>query len=195
MTSSSLQRIFRTAAQQSLSRSRAPWKAAVATLGLALGATSAVAAIADVNGDVVQIVPGPADVRLDGIQSDVNFFAFNEGGCVTLATDVFTDGGVILANTEVRSHFIHADPLTMLSLNGKVLFANLILGVISTTAELDATDVTLGRARTRYPTGIEGDRGLEPGDGYAIVGGGFGIDVTTVVPVASDQIRVLTSCP
>jgi hypothetical protein len=194
MTSSILKRVWRPSVASSSTPPRAPWRAAAATLGLALTATSAAAAITNVGGDVVQIVPAPASVVLGAIQSDLNIFAFNEV-CVQLAADLPVDEGFIAAGTSVRGHFFHEDAVTASNLTGGAQFANPILGVISTTAGLDLSDPILGRPTVTYPTGLEADRGLEGGDSYAIVGGGLGISVTFQTNAHSDQIRVITTCP
>lgn len=164
---------------------------------LALGG-SASAAIVAVFPAVVAVVP--ANVRLNQTQSDTRLIAFDERQCFALPFDLPTDHGKIPAHTWMSSHFIHGDPVTQLLLDGRVRFDNLILGVISTSAGLDATDVPCGRPGVTYPVpGAEPNRGLEPppqADAYAIVDAGRGIAVRMEIPTASytDQIRVLTCC-
>ena len=195
MTSSILKRIARSSVASSSTPFRAPWKTATATLGFALVATSAAAAITNVNGDVVQIVPAPASVVLGAIQSNLDIFTFNER-CVLLAADLPVDGGFIPAGTWVKSHFIHSDPLAVSALGGSVQFASPILAVISTTADLYSSDPILGKSQVDYPpAGMEPLRGLEGGDAYAIVGAGLGISVAFMTSDASDQLRVITLCP
>jgi hypothetical protein len=151
--------------------------------------------------DVVQMVSN--DVTLDQTESDVQIIAFNERGnglnCFALTKDVHTDQGMIPKSTLVKSHFIHGDPVTTLLLEGRVRFDTPIIGVISTSALLDASDGQLGRPGTTYPpAGSEPNRGLEAGqaDNYQVVGGGFVIAVRMEVPLDSfsDQIRVVTAC-
>jgi hypothetical protein len=184
------------------SRPRARWRLAAGVLAVAAGATSATAAIVAVVPDVVQFVP--MNVRLNQTESDVRLIAFNEQGnagqCVRFNHEIHTDQGVIPPNTPLKSHFVHGDPVTALLLTGGVRFDSRIIGVISTSAGLDATDAALGRPGVIYPVpGAELNRGLEPppqADDYQIVLGGFGLRVTMDVPVDSfsDQIRVLTCC-
>jgi hypothetical protein len=174
------------------------WKLAVITVGLA--ASTASANIVSTGLAAVQFVP--TDVSLDQTQSDVRIIAFTERPqCVTLTKDLMVDNdAVIPKGTRVKPHFIHADPFTSLLLDGRVLFDTQILGVISTSGELDATDPLFGRPGVTYPTpAMESSRGLEPGiqaDQYQIIAGGFGIQVRLEVPIASysDQLRVLNRC-
>lgn len=180
-----------------LGRSR--WKLAAAALGVALAATSAAAAIVATAPAFVQVV-APASVAPGALSSNVNLFAFNERQCFPVpAGGLATDGGVIPAGTRVSSHFLHGDAVTTLLLDGQVLFNGPILGVISTSAGLDASDATCGLPATVYPTGF-GPRGLEAGqaDAYAIIAGGFGIAARMQVPPPPasflDQIRVITRC-
>lgn len=174
---------------------QARWKVAAVTL--ALGATSAVAAIVGTAPAFIQILPPPS-VQLNQLTSDTNLFAFNERQCFTLAFDLHTDNGAIPANTLMSSHFLHGNPNTSLLLDGRVQFNGPVIGVISSTALLNASDVPCGAAGTIYPTGTEPNRGLEPAqaDTYAIISGGFGIAARMEVPPSSfsDQIRVLTRC-
>jgi hypothetical protein len=177
---------------------RARWKLAAATLGVAVAATSAAAAIVGTAPVFVQVLPAPVSVAPGGLLSDLNLFSFNERQCFPVpGGGVATDSGVIPAGTLVSSHFLHGQPVTNLLLSGQVLFNGPILGVISTSAGLDATDAAFGAPGTIYPTG-QAFRGLEAGqaDAYAIVAGGFGINARMEVPPASflDQIRVITRC-
>lgn len=174
------------------------WKLAVILIGLAAGTASAT--IVATGLDAVQFVP--VDVRLDQTESDVRIIAFNERQlpCVILKDDLPVDQGVIPKGTKLKSHFIHADPVNALLLEGRVRFDTQIVGVISTSAGLDATDALFGRPGVVYPNpGDEDFRGLEPGvqaDQYQIIAGGFAIQVRLQVPFDSfsDQIRVLNCC-
>ena len=201
MSASILSRIAhhttRRTAGRARDRRRSRWTLAATSVGLALGATSATAAIVATAPAFVQIAPPPS-VLLNQLESDTDLFAFNEPQCFTLPFNLTTDNGFVPANTLISSHFLHGDPDTNLLLNGRVLFNGPILGVISSTALLNASDAPCGAAGTAYPTGIEPNRGLEPAqaDAYAIIAGGFGIAAQMEVPPASfsDQIRVITRC-
>jgi hypothetical protein len=202
MSTSILSRIVHRTVHPQPDRGRAPgrsrWKLAAATLGVALAATSAGATIFGTAPAFVQILPAPASVALNGIESDLNLMAFNERQCFQApGGGIATDQGVIPAGTWVSCHFLHGDPVTTLMLNGQVVFSGPILGVISSSAGLDATDpvAMCGVPGTVYPTALA-QRGLEAADAYAIVAGGFGINATMNVPANAflDQIRVITRC-
>lgn len=204
MSTSILSRIVHRTVHSQPDRGRAPGRArrrlAAAGLGVALVATSAAAAIVGTAPAFVQVLPAPASVAPGGLESDTNLFSFNERQCFQApGGGIPTDNGVIAAGTWVSCHFLHGDPLTNLLLSGQVLFSGPILGVISSSAGLDATDplAMCGVPGTTYPTG-QAFRGLEAGqaDAYAIVAGGFGINARMEVPPNSfqDQIRVITRC-
>jgi hypothetical protein len=82
-------------------------------------------------------------------------------------------------------------------LNGQAQFNSNIIGVISSSAGLDASDRTCGRPGVMYPApGTEPNRGLEsfqPTDQYAIISPNV-IQLQTDVPSFSDQVRVITGC-
>jgi hypothetical protein len=174
-------------------------KLAIITIGLAVGATTATAAIVSTGLDAV-LFP-PTDVRLDQTESDVEIRAINERQqCFSLGKDLEVDHGVIPKGTKMKCHLLHADPDTTLLLDGRVRFDTQILGVISTSTALDATDAMCFRNGMVYPmANAEPNRGLEPGiqaDTYQIIAGGFGIQVRFEVPLDSfsDQVRVLNCC-
>ena len=202
MTRSILKRVFRPTTPLRSAGARAPWKAIVATAALALGASSAAAAIIAVLPAIVYSVP--ASVVLDQTESDTQLIAFDERQCFRLDDDLTTDDGVIPKHTRMSSHFIHGDRVVGLLLSGRVKFDDVIIGVISTSAQLDATDEDCGRPGVDYPAfpsppgalGAESHRGLESGgaDAYQISPGGRSIEVTFQVPEWSDQIRVFTRC-
>jgi hypothetical protein len=174
-------------------------KLAVITICLAVGSTTATAAIVATGLDAV-LFP-PTDVRLNQTESEVQIRAINERQqCFSLAKDLEVDDGVIHKGTKMKCHLIHADPDNTLLLDGRVRFDTQILGVISTSTGLDATDAMCFRNGMVYPMmGAEPNRGLEPGiqaDSYQIIAGGFGIEVSVDVPPNSfsDQVRVLNCC-
>jgi hypothetical protein len=194
MSRSILNRLLQRSARSARSR-----KLAVITIGLAVGTTTATAAIVATGLDAV-LFP-PTDVRLDQTESDVEIRAINERQqCFSLTKDLEVDEGVIAKGTKMKCHLIHADPDNTLLLDGRVRFDTQILGVISTSDGLDATDAMCFRNGMVYPnTGDEPNRGLEPGiqaDTYQIIAGGFGIQVRVEVPPNSfsDQVRVLNCC-
>jgi hypothetical protein len=161
---------------------------------LAVGAATGFAAIVSVMPAVVLFTP--ADVRLGQTESDVQIDAFDEQQCVKV--NLQTDQGWISSEHPVSCHFLHLDPVTSGLLDGRARFDNDIVGVISSSALLDASDGPCGLAGVTYPAaGAEPFRGLEafqPDDRYQIIGGGRVIRVQMDVPSYSDQIRVLTKC-
>lgn len=182
------------------SRSRRTLQVAAVTTGFALMATSVPAAIVATAPDVGQIAP-PVSVVQGALQSDLQIFAFNERQCFPLPADLDTDRGHIPAGTQVSCHLLHMDPVQPpLVLAGKARFNALIIGVISDSADLDASDGPCKWQNTVYPpAGMEQRRGLEPtqpNDQYNIIQGGFGIQVRMDVQSgsASDQVRVITHC-
>jgi hypothetical protein len=168
----------------------------IASVGLALGATAAGAAIVAVFGDAVQFTP--ASVVLNTAQSNVNFAAFNERQCFQLANDLEVDEGVIPANTWVSCHFNHADPAAAAGafFEGRVRYDAPIIGVISSASGLDDSDDDCMNGVVYPVPGTEPNRGLEAFqvDQYQIIMGGFGIALRFDVPSFSDEVRVITQC-
>jgi hypothetical protein len=178
---------------------------AATIIGIALGAMSAQAAIVDVAQDVF-LIAAPADVRLNQLQSDVNIFAFNERQCFPLPAELLTDEDRIPAGTQVSCHLLHHDTVNANPLmTGKARFTAPIIGVISSSTLLDASDSTCSRSCATSPApciiypaaGVEPDRGLEgppAADRYRIILGGFGIEVRMEGLLFTDQVRVVTRC-
>ena len=172
---------------------------AAVTAVLAMGAGSVLAAIIAVTPDVVLFTP--ADVRLNQTQSNVQIDGFDEQQCIQLGAPLQTDQGFIPAQSWVSCHFFHMDPVTSAVLDGKARFDGDILGVISSSALLDASEPTCQIPNVTYPVaGAEVNRGLEafqPNDRYQIIDAGRGIHIEMDVPFFSftDQIRVITCCP
>jgi hypothetical protein len=159
-------------------------------------AAAAHAVIVATTGDVIQLVP--AGIALGQAQSNTDIIAFQETQCGPLGVNLNTDQGVLPANTPVECHILHADPVNMaVTLQGRIRFATPIVGIISASADLDASDVPCARAGVNYPAaGAEPYRGLDtqtPLDGYVLLSA-TELAVRMDVPSYSDQIRVLTAC-
>lgn len=168
---------------------------------LVVGVTTPALAIIDGwFGAALKIAP-PASVAVNMSQSNVSLQAFDERQCFPVpGGGILTDQGPIPPGTLVSSHMVHADPTpgNALLLTGRVHFNHDILGVISTTALLDGSDVVCGNPGTIYPTGVEPNRGFEAPpqlDDYAVLAPRM-LRVRMDVPVNSysDQIRVITRC-
>jgi hypothetical protein len=173
-----------------------------------LGSEIASATIVATSGTVV-IEPNPFPPA-----SDTAIFVFDEQQSVAFVADQPLDFGSIAAGTMVNSHYIQYDSASATGTvgPGSVTFDGAILGVITTTAHLNATlssvpgtsdsyfglETTLGA----YPAGAPGTeqfRGLgSPMDSLMVSIGSDtliinGLDIET--PGALDGIRVLTAIP
>jgi hypothetical protein len=170
---------------------------AAATVALAAAAAPVYATIVAVVPDVVRFTP--TDVTLDATESDVRIIAFDEEQCETLPPPgLWTDQGFLPGGLKVSSHLLHLDPENpTVVLDGRARFDTRIIGVISASGLLDASDF-LGRNTITYPApGSEPNRGLEafqPDDRYQVLPGGRVIQVQMDVPSFTDQVRVLTCC-
>jgi len=182
--------------------------AAVALAGaiLAVFAAAALAAITSTTGAVTQVSPPPS-VGENAIANDFHIFAFDEHQCVTLASSLAVDitpgggAGTIPAGTGVSSQFLDFDPTggPLVTLSGSVTTDTAVLGVITSSANLSASD-SLGAPGTTYPT-VNAPRGLEgpgpnPADGdSAAITGTNTVSVALKDQFHFDQVRVISSCP
>jgi hypothetical protein len=171
----------------------------------AVGASTAVAAITSTSGAVVKIPP-PASVVDGALESDTEIRAFDEQQCVTLASDLQLDvtpgggPGVVPAGTSVSSQFLHFDPTggSLVTLSGSITTDAPVLGVITSAANLNASD-SLGAPGTTYPSNAQ--RGLEPPGPAPADGDSAAISASNTVTVSLkdqfhfDQIRVISECP
>lgn len=159
---------------------------------------SALAHIVNVGGDAILFTPN--SVEQDQNESDTDISSFDEKQCFTLKDDLVTDQGVIPAGTSVSCHMMQADPASPPQVyQGTAVFDGQVLGVISDSAGLEATDDLCGLGTVDYPDPPPlGDfRGLEaaqPNDDYRRVMGGCGLQVKMDVPSFQDQIRIITEC-
>ncbi len=166
-------------------------KTLFATAALAMAATASNASIVSYSASVMEIAQ-PASVTDLAPGSNTHILAFNERQRMTLAADLVTDSGTIMAGTKIDSHMVllnRDDTRTRnLTLAGSLVFSGNILGVISTTAGLLASD-SLGAPSvyTSFP-----NRGLEAYniDGYTVAGSA--LDVIFKVTQPGDWIRVVS---
>ncbi len=158
--------------------------------------TPAMATIIMTVPDIVFVTP--PDVSLDQTESDVEIKGFDERQCISLNYDLMTDQGRILETTPFSCHLFHADPETTAMLIGRAAFDQRIIGVISDSAALDASDGPCGLPGVVYPIpGTEPFRGLEgtqPSDFYRVSNNRRRIEISVDIPSYSDQVRVLTEC-
>lgn len=185
-------------------------------LALLSAAVSSNADITSVNGLVAEINPIQSDLtKGGGFQSSSITQLMFEGtstvgaGGLTVYTDVASKTTAFLAEgTQVNSYIFHFDPKADMGYQvtfngGGAVFDNNILGLVGSSADLDATDY-LGNAGTVYPTGYR-QRNAGFGDGpdsfgtdgdiYSFSGNTFTIDQLTTNFNRIDQIRVLTAVP
>jgi hypothetical protein len=119
-----------------------------------------------------------------------DMYAFDELQDYTLTSDLYVDGGVISAGKTVSSHYVAYDPLLWSRQAGSVSFSGKILGVISTTDSLLASDF-LGAPAVSYVSIIE--RGLEGWDRYRV--SDKTVDVSWWASTPGDYMRVITVAP
>lgn len=161
---------------------------------------------------LIPIAPPPSVVP-GALESNVDAWVFVEKQ-VTLqapiAVDISAPGkydnsnpnsvGVIPAGTKVQSYFIHRDPVgeQVGSIIGVAIAPTKILGIITTDANLDATDALLGSPATIYPTGTA-FRGMEipyviP-DSLTWFNNFITIAFQSNAAAVTDQIRVIALVP
>jgi hypothetical protein len=175
----------------SVTRPRAVQTATILVL-VGGGALTALASIVGVGGDAVELTLD--NVCQDQNESDTEIRAFDENQCITLKNDLVTDQGVIPAGTAVSCHIARSDPDSPpTTLQGGMLFDAPILGVISSSAGLNASDDPCGLDTTTYCQ--EAFRGLEAGqaDAYQLVSD-CGLKVRMEVTEFQDQARIITEC-
>ena len=133
---------------------------------------------------------GPADsVGDDNFQSP-NLFGFDEDQNIFLTAPLTVDVGTspIPAGTTVASHYVFFDPGPSEHIIGTVDFDSDILGIITSTPTLAASDF-LAKTGVNYLN--PGARGLEPGDSVTI-NGPKQILFDTFASSPGDYVRVLT---
>ena len=106
--------------------------------------------------------------------------------------------GVIPAGTDVSSFMIHHESVSQQYsfIYITFTFPEPVLGIITTDAGLDATDLTLGNPGTLYPTGLD-FRGLEmpytiTPDSVFWAGNQVFVAVASTTALILDQMRVIT---
>ena len=166
---------------------------AAALVGLVLMAGSAAqAAVVSVTGQVVQIA-APASVTNQAPGSNTALMLFDEVQNFILGTALTTSSGVIAAGTRISSHMVflnRADEKKRISLTlaGTMTFDGAVLGLITTTAGLAATDAILGAVGTTYAS--FNNRGLEASDITSFAGNTLTASLSASQP--GDWMRVIT---
>lgn len=110
-----------------------------------------------------------------------------------------TSVGVIPAGTDVASYMIHHESVSQQYsfIYITFTFPEPVLGIITTDAGLNATDLVLGNPGTSYPTGLE-YRGLEmpytiTPDSVFWAGNNVYVAVASTTALILDQMRVITT--
>ena len=122
-----------------------------------------------------------------------NLYGFNESQNILLANNLQMNVGAgnvltVAAGTQVASHYIFFDPLSSMNILGMVNFDSDILGIITETGLLNASDVLANTSVNYLNPGL---RGLEAGDSATITGlRQISINFTAQSP--GDYIRVIT---
>ena len=157
------------------------------------------------------VIEPPVSVARNQTESNATIFAFCEQRDVPLETDLAVDiaapgtygtppGGAVPAGTCVNSYFIHYDLINASFFrSGSATFEEEILGLITSTDKLDASD-WLGAASTFYATAAGGEigRALEMDLAGAADVITLSADFSTVSaslivsPDWQDQVRVIT---
>ena len=175
-----------------------------ALLGAALISGSANAAVVGVSGQM-EILATPTSVtNLSPFDNDA-MQIFNEvqnlvlGSALTLRDASGGPDEIIAAGTWISSHMIFLNRTTTgtaLVRTGMATFDGIVLGLITSSARLDATDALLGAIWTTYQFSTTpgfGNRGLEGNEGaFALSNGGETLALTLRVTQPGDWIRVVT---
>lgn len=122
-----------------------------------------------------------------------NLYGFNEDQNLFLTSDLNIDvgGSIIAAGTEVASHYVFFDPGPSTSITGWVDFDSDILGIITSTGNLFASDFLINNDVTYLNPGA---RGLESND-TAWIDATFAnrLNISFFASTPGDYIRVITA--
>lgn len=123
-----------------------------------------------------------------------NLYGFNESQNILLAGNLQMNVGAgnvltVLAGVTVASHYVFFDPAGTLSIDGTVDFDSDVLGIITETGLLNASDPLANTSVTYLNPGL---RGLEAGDSVTI-SGARQIRFNTTAGSPGDYVRVITA--
>ena len=118
-----------------------------------------------------------------------NLFGFDESQNILLGAPLVMDqGGPVAAGTQVASHYVFFDPAVSGRVVGTVDFDSDILGIMTSTGLLAASDFLVNTGVNYLNPGL---RGLEPGDTVSFSGRTISLDFSAGSP--GDYIRVITA--
>lgn len=157
-------------------------------------------------------IAAPPSVQPGALTNQTDAYVFLEKTLTLgspLAVDISSPGlynssspssvGVIPAGTDVSSYMIHHESVNQAYsfIYITFTFPEPVLGIITTDAGLDATDLSLGNPGTLYPTGLE-FRGLEmpytiTPDSVFWAGNQVFVAVASTTALVLDQMRVITT--
>ncbi len=164
------------------------------------------AGIVAVAGPVLLGPPAGGSVELGAIESNFASRAFDERQSLVLTaglelnitasgTSVATSfsPGLVPAGTTIHSHFLHTDPVenTARIFEGTLTFDRPILGLITTTGRLNATDALLGLPGIAYESTNTG-RGLEGTDRLTISADRLRLEFRFSTSSSTDNVRIIT---
>lgn len=174
-------------------------------------AKSCGAAFYGVSGNI-QVIPPPVSVVPNVTESNTDILVFQEQADLTLSADIpldvhmpstyanskWTTPGVVPAGTRVNVYFLHFDPTSTVQKTGSITLPNPIIGTISSTANLEATDGPLGTSGVAYPAaGTAPDRQIElsTNDAYTLSADRHTVSIDVNTSTSADQIRIVTLAP
>lgn len=148
-------------------------------------------------GSFVNLGFNPPAATGNNNQQSPNLFAFNEDQNIVLTQDVAVDfcanpgvcgGGFLTTGLTVASHYIIFDPSANRTITGNVIFDATILAIMSTTANMAASDFL---ANTGVQYNSPNLRGLESSDSVSASGNTLTLDFFANSP--GDYVRVITA--
>jgi len=142
-------------------------------------------------GEFVDLGYSPSGLTVgNNNHQDPNLYAFDEDQNIVLDADLAIDegGSSIAAGEQVASHYIFFDPAGGTTVTGWVDFDAEILGVITDTNKLDASDFLINNDVTYLNPNL---RGLENNDNVFIDDSRLHVSFWASSP--GDYIRVLTA--
>jgi hypothetical protein len=134
---------------------------------------------------------GPPNSVGDNNFQSPNLFGFDEDQNIVLSNPLSVNVGPspIAAGTTVASHYIFFDPGPTLSIQGTVDFDSAVLGIITSSVNLNASDF-LANTGVNYLS--PGNRGIEGGDVMTISAPNQ-INFKATASTPGDYVRVLTA--
>ena len=147
-------------------------------------------------GTFILLAPGFTDSAPDNTVGNNNFntpnlYGFDEDQNIFLGADLLVDIGAspIASGETVASHYIFYDPGPTTRLTGTVDFDSDVIGIITSTGLLAASDFLANTGVTYLNPGM---RGLENGNDTVFISGPRQISIDFMASSPGDYIRVIT---